>query len=171
MIASATSSQSGSSSTATSTLTTMSKVRLSAQSQPVRTGGRSSKSGTPWPGHVLAALDEELRRVGREPDLDALAVCLLDDLEHGALVEVRLGEDHLVGPHLLEDGRQLLARCRAAGARGTPSVDDRAHELVLEAAARRGERRAQAREVSPSPTSTTRRLIPAARMSSSVTES
>ena len=37
--------------------------------------------------HVLAALHQELGRVGREPHLDPLAVRLLDDLEHGALVE------------------------------------------------------------------------------------
>ena len=40
--------------------------------------------------HVLAALDEELGRVGREPHLDSLAVRLLDDLEHRPLVEVGL---------------------------------------------------------------------------------
>ena len=40
-------------------------------------------------GHVLAALHEELRRVGREPHLDPLAVRLLDDLEHRSLVESR----------------------------------------------------------------------------------
>ena len=121
----------------------MSNARLTAQSQPVSTGGRSSKSGAPWPGHVLAALDEELGRVGREPHLDPLPVRLLDDLEDGPLVEVGLREDHLVGAH--------VARARAGARRATPSsrrpgrpvLGDRADELVGEPAAGCGERRPQ----------------------------
>ena len=58
-------------------------------------------------GHVLAALHEQLGRVGRETHLDPLPVRLLDDLEHRSLVEVGLREDDLVGAHLVEDEREL----------------------------------------------------------------
>ena len=59
--------------------------------------------------HVLAPLNEELGRVGRETHFDPLAMCLLDDLENRSLVEVGLREDHLVGPHLIEHERELCA--------------------------------------------------------------
>ena len=49
-------------------------------------------------GHVLAALDQQLGRLRREPHLHARAVRRLDDLEHGLLVEVALVQDHLVRP-------------------------------------------------------------------------
>ena len=85
--------------------------------------------------HVLAALDEELRRVGREPHLHPLPVRLLDHLEHGALVEVGLGEDQLVGPHLLEHEPRARRASRAAAKPGTAVRRDDAHELVVDAAA------------------------------------
>ena len=68
-------------------------------------------------GHVLAALDEELGGLGREAHLDPLPVGLLDDLEHRALVERGLGEDHLVRPDALEDRGELGARAEPQGAR------------------------------------------------------
>ena len=64
----------------------------------------------PLARHVLATLNEELGRVGREPHLDPLTVGLLDDLEDRSLVEVGLREDHLVRPHLIEHERELSAR-------------------------------------------------------------
>ena len=61
-----------------------------AQSQPVRIGGRSSKSGTPCARHVLALVHEQVGRVRGEADTHAAAVRPLDDVEHRALVEVGL---------------------------------------------------------------------------------
>ena len=95
-------------------------------------------------GHVLAPLDEELGRVGREPHLDPRAVRLLDDLEHRPLVEVGFREDHLVRPHLIEHERELGARRRAAGSPARLVRRDDADELVGEPAARRSERAASA---------------------------
>ena len=103
------SSHSGSPITMTRMLTRRSKPRFTAHSHPVRTGGRSSKSGAPWPGTYSPALNEELGRIGRETHFDPLAMCLLDDLENRSLVEVGLREDHLVGPHLIEHERELCA--------------------------------------------------------------
>ncbi len=85
------------------------------------------------PRHVLAALDEELRRVGCKSHLDPLPVRLLDHLEHRALVEVGLGEDHLVGPHLVEDERELGAGAEELETRHGLRRDD-ADELVGQAA-------------------------------------
>ncbi len=44
--------------------TTMSNVRLIAQSMPVRTGGRTSNSGTDWPGTKVARLSNSSVVVG-----------------------------------------------------------------------------------------------------------
>jgi hypothetical protein len=87
-------------------------------------------------------LDEELRGVGREPHLDPLAVGLFDDLEHGALVEVGLREDDLVGPYLVEDERELGPRAEQAEATYGLGRDD-AHELVRQPAPRGDQRAAK----------------------------
>ncbi len=87
------------------------------------------------PGHVLAALHEQLGRVGREPDLDALLVRLLDHLEDGPLLEVGLGEDDLVGTHLLEHGCELGPRAEQPEPGHRRRSDD-ADELVGQPAAR-----------------------------------
>ena len=95
--------------------------------------------------HVLAALHEQLGRVGREPHLDALTMRLLDDLEHRPLVEVGLREDHLVGLDLVEHLGELGALPEKPEARNGLGRDD-SHELVRQAAPGRLERRAQADE-------------------------
>ena len=55
---------SGEASTRTSVATTMSNVRLTAHSRPVSTGGRSSSSGTTWPGTKLARCSSSSAVVG-----------------------------------------------------------------------------------------------------------
>src|SRR5437763_3209233 len=59
-------------------------------------------------GDVVGALDEELRRLRRDLDLDAPAVRLLDRLEQLALVELRVGEEQLGDPRSREHPRQPL---------------------------------------------------------------
>ena len=87
-----------------------------------------------------------------------------------ALVEVGLGEDQLVGPHLLEHDAGARPASRASVEPGNGLGCDDADELVREPAARRRElTRCRRTRLSPAPTSTTRRRIPAARMSSSET--
>ena len=88
---------------------------------------------------VLTSLDEELRRIGREPHLDSLAMSLFHHLENGALVEIGFGEDHLVGPHLLENDRKLCMRAEAANA-GHGLGSNGADELVAETASSRSQR-------------------------------
>ena len=95
--------------------------------------------------HVLAPLDEQLGRVGREPDLDSLAVRLLDDLEDGALVEVGLREDDLVGTRLVEDERELGPRAEEVESRDALGRDD-SDELVRQPAAGAGQRAPEPRE-------------------------
>ena len=85
------------------------------------------------PGDVLTALDEELGRVGSQAHLDSLPVGLLDDLEDGPLVVVRLGEDHLVGPYVDEHARELFSAAEAPEA-GNPVLGDDPDELVGEPA-------------------------------------
>ena len=123
----------------------MSKVRLTAQSAPASTGGRSSKSGAPWPGDVLAALDEQLGRLRRQADPDAEAVRGLDDPQRAVLVDVGLGEDQLVGPNPRQHLVELVepAEQRQAGRAG---VGDRADEVVVDPAAGCAERPVQRRE-------------------------
>ncbi len=96
-------------------------------------------------GHVLAALDEQLGRVGSQANFDPLPMRLLDHLEHGALVEVPLCEDHLVGTDVLEDARQLLPGAETAEA-GNPVLGNYADELVFEPASRCGKRGSQGDE-------------------------
>ena len=82
---------------------------------------------------------------GGQPHLDPLPVSLLHDLEHHALVEVRLREDQLVGPDLLEHERELRARAQEPEARHGLGSND-TDELVREAATRCLEGALQARE-------------------------
>ena len=86
--------------------------------------------------NVLATLHQELRRVGREPHLDPLAVRLLDDLEHRSLGKVGLRQDQLVGPDLIEHERKLRLRTEQLEPGNGLGRDD-ADELVREPAARR----------------------------------
>ena len=85
---------------------------------------------------VLATLHQELRRVGREPHLDPLAVRQLDDLEHRPLGKVGLREDQLVGPDLVEHERKLGPRTEELEPGNGLGRDD-PDELVREPAARR----------------------------------
>ena len=134
---------------------------------PAREDGRPQlEERRPLSRHVLAALHEQLGRVGREADLDSLAVRLLDDLEDGALVEVGLREDDLVGTRLVEDERELGPRAQEPEPRDRPPARRRRRtRSVSPLRALVSELLSRVR-LSPAPTSTTRRLIPAARMTS-----
>ena len=89
-------------------------------------------------GDVLALVDEELGGRRGELHLDAVAVGELDDVEHGLLVEVRLGEHELVGTSLLEERRQPVER--ASEARGARVDCEPPHDLEPDPAAGRLER-------------------------------
>ena len=120
----------------------------SALHRPVPTGqdGRAQlEQRRALARHVLPSLHEQLGRVGCEPHLDALPVRLLDDLEHGALVEVGLGEDHLVRPNLVEDDRELRVPTQQPEAGDGVGRHD-AHELVRQPAPGRFEGGSQAYE-------------------------
>ena len=75
------------------------------------------------------------------------------------LVEVRLGEDHLVGSRVLEHARELFPASEAAEP-WNPVLGDDADELVGEPAPRGRERVPRSTRLLPSPTSTTRRRTP-----------
>ena len=100
-------------------------------------------------GYVLAALDQELRRLGRQPHFHACTVRRLDDLEHRLLVEVALGEDQLVRPRLREDRDEPVERAELPEPRRR-LVADRAREVVGDAAARGDKGPVQAGDVVPS---------------------
>ena len=121
------------------------------------------------PGHVLAALHEELGRVRGEAHLDPLPVRLLDDLEHRVLVEGGLGEDHLVRTTSLED-RGELGESAEPGETGARCLGDGADELVRDPARAAASERCSRARLSPSPTRTTLRRIPATRITSSETD-
>ena len=97
-------------------------------------------------GRVLAPLHEQLRRVRSEPHLHALPVGALDDVQHGPLVEVRLGEDQLVGPVSLQDRRHLGDGAAEERQPFDVVVRDGPEELVADAAPRRTELRVQVRQ-------------------------
>ena len=135
MIASAISSQTGSPTIATIALTARSNPRLTTQSAPAKTGGRSSKSGMPWPGHVLAPpLDEELGRTRSDAHLHSAPVSLLDDLDELAVVEVGVGDDQLVDVVLRQHGRERREVAEHAQARAVRRRGDRADEVVVDPA-------------------------------------
>ena len=134
MIAAATTSQSGSPSTISERETTTSNARFSTQSAPAKIGGRSSNSGTPWPGTYSPALDQELRGARRNAHADAAAVRRLDDLEQLLLVEPRVRHDDLVEA---EPSPTAALEVSGRAARGEVVVDP--------AAARRRSSRAGAR--------------------------
>ena len=94
--------------------------RLTAQSVPAKTGGRSSNSGTPWPGTYSPRWIEQLGRLRRDPHLHARAVRVLDDLEQLAVRVVRVGDDQLVGGMLLEHGPELVDAAEPRQARRPP---------------------------------------------------
>ena len=90
----------------------MSNVRFVAHCAPAKIGGRSSNSGTPWPGHVLAALDQQLGRARRDAHLHAATMRRLDDLEQPALVEPGVGDDDLVERLVVRARARARARAR-----------------------------------------------------------
>ena len=93
-----------------------------SRASPTRRGsaGRSSNSGTPCPATYSPFADEQLGRVRGEAHPDAVPVSLLDDVENGALVEVGLGEDQLVGPNRGEDRRAGRRATRRGAADQAP---------------------------------------------------
>ena len=82
---------------------------------------------------------------GARRHLDPLAVRLLDDLEDGALVEVGLREDDLVGTRLVEDECELGPRAQEVESRDAVGRDD-PDELVRQPAASAGQRALEPRE-------------------------
>src|SRR5687767_11966940 len=96
--------------------------------------------------HVLASLNQELRRLGGEANLHTRAVRRLDDLEHGRLVEVALGEDQLVRPGFGEDRGEPLERAELLEAGRRPRPDG-ADEVVRHSTARGDERPMEAGDV------------------------
>ena len=80
-------------------------------------------------GHVLAALQQQLRRLRRDSHAHAVAVGRLDEVEHRLLVHTALTEDDLVRPHLFEPSLE----------RAVPSGRERADELVREHPPLRGQ--------------------------------
>ena len=114
----------------------MSNVRLTAQSVPAKIGGRSSKSGTPWPGTYSPRSTSSSVVRGATRTFTPRAVRGLDDLEQLLLAEAAVGDDQLVEPSLASSAS------RAPGAERTL-----ARELVVDPAAARAERRAQVRDL------------------------
>ena len=98
-----------------------------------------------------------------------MAVGELDDVEHGLLVEVRLGEHELVGTSLLEERRQPVERAsEAPGAR----VDrEPPHDVDPDPAAGRLERALEVGDGRVVTDKRSRRRTPASAISSRETES
>ena len=145
MIAAAIASQIGSPRVTTSRLTTESNVRLTIQSAPASTGGRSSKSGAPWPGTYSPRCTSSSVVFGasrtRTPRLCAASTIASTRSSSRSC----LREDQLVRALAREDLRQLLELAEQAQARLAP-VSDRSDELVVDVAAPAAERAVQRRQ-------------------------
>src|SRR3954471_22540906 len=131
LTASAPTSSSGDMNTSSTVAQTRSNVRLTAKSMPSNTGGRSSKSGTAWPGTNsarwtrISIVDGAMRtrtacagQRAASPPAPALREAAVDELDGLRLREVRVGDDHLVDAVRVEDLRQVLEPAQ----RGQPVV-------------------------------------------------
>ena len=75
--------------TISTTLTTRSNPRFTIQSSPANTGGRSSKSGTPWPATYSARWVSSSVVVGAIRTLTPQRCASLDEIEQLRFVEDR----------------------------------------------------------------------------------
>ena len=140
MTAAAIASQSGRPTTSTTTDTKRSNARLTTQSIPMNAGGCSSKSGTPWPGHELRALRQELGRLRGDAHPHAAPVSIRDDLDQLPLAEAGVGDDQLVHARLVEDGREIVQVAEDGQVDAVARGRERADELVVDPVPRRAER-------------------------------
>src|SRR5437763_3131926 len=98
-------------------------------------------------GDVVGALDEELRRLRRDLDLDAAAMGLFDRLEQLALAELRVREDHLVDALSRQHARQRLQVAEQRQIETVRLRREDADERVVDAPPPLAEHLVQVREV------------------------